>query len=180
MKSVTGRTNCCTAFSFRIGRNLTVAALLIASTPLWLIGIAHAVRHSAPSARSSAVLVKPQKSSAVFGGQILPIYMSLSTFALIGGVDNAPVTIEVNEIPSGGGTIQIGCDHPEAVVSPSGSWPYLYTFAPGSSTTHTFSFATNSVSSGVTVQIYSAEDGVDLSNSANWRTCGTVMIGADM
>ena len=108
--------------------------------------------------------------------QSIPIIMSVPSSPITGGTGSVSVQLTVDQVPSEGSSVQVSTDHPEILVSPGGSWPYHLFYAGGSSTTQSFTVNTNTVTANTTVHIYACEEGVDITNSNNWRVVGTVTI----
>ena len=109
-------------------------------------------------------------------GQTIPIHITVPSTSIDSGSESIPTSVEVSSVPTTGGTIQIGTDHPSVVASPTGVWPYQHWFAPGSGTTVSLNLATSSVAAQTQVKIYACEAGVDSSNPANWTVVGTVTV----
>ena len=111
--------------------------------------------------------------------ETVPIRTSVSPSTVASG-GTITITVEVDQVPAGGGAVQVSCTQPSLLNSPSGSWPYTLQYPDGSSTTRSFTVTANSVSSATSLNIVTAETGVDISNSANWRTVtGLTILGPD-
>ena len=140
-------------------------------------------RFRAGSARVSLVLSAVLATAAVgaaggagyFSGQTIPILASASPEQSIEGT-RISFSVTVDSVPAQGGAIQIHTSHPSIVASPSGSWPYQHTFAPGSSTSATINFSASSAQS-TSVTMGACETGVDATNTANWRVSATTTVG---
>ena len=117
----------------------------------------------------------PVAHGSMLSVDVVPIRASVTPGTQTGG-SSVTITIEVGEVPSQGGSCQVSTDHPEILNSPTGSWPYSFSFPSGSSTTRSFTVTTNAVTSSTTVTVCSARNGVDISNPANWDASTQVSI----
>lgn len=115
-------------------------------------------------------------AAAFFSGMTMPIYATVSPSSVVGGLEGFSATFDTGEIPPGGGSIQIGCSHPELIGSPSGSWPYHRSFAYGGPTTQSVMFTTSAVAQDTEVTIYASEEGADLNDPSNWRVQALVVL----
>ena len=149
-----------------VAARLLRAARLLALAPLLTFAAQTPVATASPSARGAA---SPRHLV-----QTIPIVFRFTPQSLDGGSGSITVTVEVDQIPAGGSSVQVSTDHPGLLTSPSGSWPYHHTFAEGSSVSQTFTVGTSSVSQNMSIQLYTCEEGVDITNSANWRIVKTL------
>jgi hypothetical protein len=101
-----------------------------------------------------------------------PIGLAVDTDSTTGG-ESLTASVAVN---STGGSVQVGCDRPDLVASPSSSWPYLLSFPSGGSTTQSIGLATAPVSISTVVHIYTCASGVDASNPDNWTSVVAVTL----
>jgi hypothetical protein len=179
------------------GRRQPFYTLMAASAVLggWF-GYPQIQTHAAASPRTAnSAAIAPTPSSALGGaaaeslsleslasffprsGQATPIIMSVPTDIISGGA-SVVESITVNSVPSNGSYIQVGCNHPELVSPPSGSWPYRLLYSGGDPTTKSITVTTSAPSVDTVVILYACKDGVDSTNSANWTATKTVTITA--
>jgi hypothetical protein len=168
MNTVTDRQIAQTISAARSPRNLnasrparrTVVTLLAAVIALAALGLAP---RQAPAESTSS-------PSSI--GESQPINIVANPSMAEGG---NPISSTVS-VSSTGTTVQVGCDRPDLVASPTGSWPYSDTFPTGGSTSQTQGYATAAVSANSAVHIYVCPSGVDSSNPANWTSYTTVTL----
>jgi len=86
------------------------------------------------------------------------------------------VEIDVSEIATGGGYVQVGCDQPSIVHSPSSSWPYNLSFPSNGPTAQSFNVTVSSVTTSQTVHLYACEEGGDISDPDDWRVIATITV----
>lgn len=114
-------------------------------------------------------------SALVPGVETIPIRMAVPSGAIVSG-ETFNCTVTVSDVPVNGGSVQILSSAPGAISSPSGNWPATISFAPGSSTTASFSLTANSVSGSTSVTLYYGTSDADPNNSADWTAGGVVTI----
>lgn len=112
-------------------------------------------------------------SSAVESvGQTKPIGLAVGADSIVGG---DPITAGV-AVDVTGGSVQVGCDRPDLVASPSSSWPFVLSFPSGGSTIQSVSLATASVSASTVIHIYTCASGLDASDPSNWTSTVAVTL----
>ena len=122
----------------------------------------------------TAITTKARPTAASRNGQCVPIFIGCETPTNLGG-GNITATVSV---AAAGGSIQLGCDRPDLVASPTGSWPTTMTFPTGGSTAQTVRLPTSTTQSSVYVHLYASPSGVDASNPANWTATKTILLFA--
>jgi hypothetical protein len=120
----------------------------------------------------------PGLPTHLHGVTTIPIYLSASPDS---SGSTFTVTVEVESVPSGGGTVMVGCDSSGTLVPPGGTWPYALNFPAGSSTTGTFTLsAAQGSSSPAVVTVYTyPEDASDPADSSCWTQAVSVPVGTD-
>lgn len=113
-------------------------------------------------------------SPTAFCGDLIPIRLSLVSSSAQGGTIQC--TVDVDQVPAGGGSVQVNTDRPDLLVSPTGSWPYVLTFPAGAGTSMTFPISRQLTSSTATANVGACQTGVDSSNPANWQASSSVML----
>jgi len=79
---------------------------------------------------------------------------------------NCSVTLD--QVSSTGTSVQVNCDRPDLIASPSGTWPYVLNFPAGSETRSvTLVGSSSAVFAGV--HFYTCEAGVNINDPANWK-----------
>src|SRR5438552_4290833 len=106
-----------------------LAVFLLTSVPAVLASRTGAEVKS--SARAFATCIMPDT---------IPIRLSLTPDAVQGGNGTIQCTVDVDQAPAGGGSVQVTCDHPDVLVSPTGSWPYILQI-PGGGTSASFAIS---------------------------------------
>ena|SRR5260221_9546761 len=146
---------------------------LTASTPVRLKSIAVVLA----SLASIALLVNPKalRAAILRSGQSVPIIVSTPATDYT-GPQTTTASVTVISVPSGGSYVQVGCDHPSLVTSPSGSWPYNLQYPDGGSTTQSCNITLSAVSQNTTVILYACKSGVDASNPVNWSATRTITL----
>lgn len=113
-------------------------------------------------------------SFSMLGGESIPVEL-FSTPSIVAGGGSTNCSITVNQT---GNYVQVSCNYPSILISPSGSWPYHLNFPSGGSLTQSFTINTNSVSSNTTIEIYACEADLNISNPANWQATTNVTVTA--
>jgi hypothetical protein len=132
------------------------------------------------NAKLQSLLPIPARSCSAIGKsavvtQAIPIKMGTPLPYILPG-ETFTCTVTVDSVPADGGYVQVTCDTPSALSNDSQSWPYSVYFAPGSSTTASFSLTANSVASLTTVNMYYGTSSADPNNPDDWTAGGTVTI----
>lgn len=152
------------------GQRRTIPALVLIATAL-VLGITRL--DAIPLRPGRAVL---RTSMARMAAETVPVMTSVPPTEPAGSAFQ--VTVQVDQVPPEGGLVQVTCDHPDLLVSPSGSWPYTLAYPAGSSTTQSFTVITASVQSQTSVTVGSGPAGVDMSNPTNWTSSATTSLTA--
>lgn len=128
-------------------------------------------------ATAASLVCKPQSLSAacIPSGQGVPVDVTTPSSDYTGPQDTSG-SVTVTSVPSGGCYVQVGCDHPSLVSSPSGSWPYNLQYPNGGSTTQNMTLTLSAVSQDTVVVLYACKSGVDSSNPANWTATRTITL----
>lgn len=151
----------------RVGAAFAVLASALAFGPARLDAVPlRASRILAPT--SMARMARMARMSA----ETVPVITSVPTTQP--SASSFQVTVQVDQVPAGGSSVQVTCDHPELVASPSGSWPYTLAFPDGSSTIRSFTVTSAAVSSQTSVTFGSGPSGVDMGNPSNWTSSATM------
>jgi len=93
--------------------------------------------------------------------------------SVIGGAPTLSVTISVDQA---GGSVQLDTDQRSVLVSPSGDWPHLVSFAAGGPTSQTVVLSTSQVVQNTQAKVFTVRSGVDTTNPANWAAVVSVVI----
>jgi hypothetical protein len=101
-----------------------------------------------------------------FGFAVETIPILLSPCNSVEGGKQSTILITLQEASASGGSIKVGCDHPELLDSPSGSWPYTLNVPAGSSTV-SLTVRTHTVQTSTSVAIYACQTSLDITNPAN-------------
>lgn len=118
--------------------------------------------------------LQPDKAAGYFmaPSEAIPVDI-LCTPSTVPGGNNVSSTVTVNQT---GSYVQVGCDHPSLLTSPSGSWPYNVNFPLGGPTSQNITITSGAVSSNTTVKIYACQAGLDINNPANWQSVSTITV----
>lgn len=106
---------------------------------------------------------------------MIPINMSLF-LALFPSGPELSGAVTVSEVPASGGNVFVGCDHPELVSSPSGSWPYSLSYPAGGPAYASFSCSIVPPASSTTVTMFSCPSGADPNDPSQWSVVGTITL----
>jgi hypothetical protein len=128
-----------------------------------------------PEAEAAVVDLAAFVSWLPKSGQIVPIAISVPSDPIVGGQSIA-TSITVSSVPSTGGNVQVGCDHPTLVSPPSGNWIYLLHYNGGDPVTKTITLTTAAVSQDTVVTIYACKEGVDATDPINWTATRTITL----
>src|ERR1700722_19013055 len=94
---------------------------------------------------------KGMRGIAALATETIPIGMGNVPKTSITSGESFTCTVTVASVPADGGYVQINCDTPGALSNGTGSWPLAVYFAPGSSTTASFTLTANTTSSSTSV-----------------------------
>jgi hypothetical protein len=111
-------------------------------------------------------------SSAASVNALNPVGASYSSIV----ITYYTIRVDVEEIATGGGYVQIGCDQPSLIHSPTGSWPFNLSFPANGSLSQYFSVSTSAVTQSQTAHIYACEEGGDIADPNDWRVIATVTV----
>jgi hypothetical protein len=151
--------------SARIGSRRVVSAASI--TLLILLAVSSACPTAVQALPSRTIRLA---SSRV--GQCVPIFIGIENPLNLGGA-SLSATVSVSEA---GGSIQLGCDRPDLVASPTGSWPLILNYPVGGPTSQSIKLPTSNVSASGFVHLYACPSGVDASNPQNWTATQTLLL----
>jgi hypothetical protein len=107
---------------------------------------------------------------------ILGLCLVSASSVTSGGTLNCTVTVQ--SVPADGGSVLVDCNTPNAFTSPDGNWPTSIYFAPGSSTTASFTLTANSVSGSTNVNLYYGTTDADPNDPDDWTPGGAVTVEA--
>ncbi len=106
---------------------------------------------------------------------MIPINVALSA-STSGGVTTVTVSVTVNNVPSGGSYVQVGCNDGSLILPPTGSRPYSLAFADLNTGTESFTVSLSTPSAESIVTFYACPADVDASDSNNWTTSTAITI----
>jgi hypothetical protein len=115
-------------------------------------------------------IAAPQEMQAPSASGQAPFPMGIGRIA----VPQYSISITVQAVPASGGYVQVGCDRPDLLQSPSGTWPFHLAFPASGGSAQSFLVSPRTVDSCTTVHIYGCEEGADISNPSAWRVIATV------
>jgi hypothetical protein len=106
---------------------------------------------------------------------MMPIRLSLSVEIMFAG-ESATIGVSVSSVPPDGGAVQILCDAPEALSSPTGAWPAQICYPAGASLTQSIGVTANYVLLPTIVTLYTGDSNADPNNPSDWTAAGTILI----
>lgn len=132
--------------------------------------------HAASSQKSAIRTSRVRQSGAAhqWNEELIPINLGLPSNLTSGMPVYCSVTVQ--SVPSGGGEIQLMCDQPSLLTSPSSSWPCYISYADGASTTAYFTLTANSVSTNTTVHVYAGTMEDDPNDLSDWNVVKSTVI----
>jgi hypothetical protein len=140
-------------------------------------GGSRAVR-TMPNTMTAAPLqatINPADPNALLSTTLGSSSTATAPLTMVSG-SKATLTIGVSSIRPGGGYVQVGCDTPAVLVSPSSTWPYDLAFPDGGSYSQQMTITAGTVTQSTTVTVYACEEDVDPTDPANWRVTTTITV----
>jgi len=98
----------------------------------------------------------------------IPIYMEQMVEAQSSTGVSVNCRVTLDQVPPNGTSVQINCDRPDLVTSPSGSWPYILVYPAGSSETRSVVFNGRLATLSTPVRFIACPTGLDINDPANW------------
>lgn len=106
----------------------------------------------------------------------IPIFLSASTSTVCSG-STVTISVTVDRIPTGGGTVMVGCTDSAALTPPGGTWPYALSFPSSGSTTQSVALVAQSLSSAEDVQVYTyLTNATNPSDPSCWQQVVTIHV----